>query len=447
MKYYNKKEETISLQALKNLQNYRLRKVVERCYNTIPYYKEVFDRVGLKPKHIKTTDDLIHVPFTEKKNLRGLYPFPVLGHEPKEIFRFCATTGTTGPPVLIGFTRKDWFVTLRNLMGRMLMMWGIDKGDIVYQAYGLGLWIGGPSKELGVDAVGATLFPAGPGRSSAAVEWLKDIPITVLLCSPTFAVHLIGTAKSKGIDPSMDWKIRIVMFGGEKAPTEIRRKIENELPEGCKSFVGYGLSETGGPPVANECICSREQEEMHIFADHVFPEIIDSITGERVGPGEKGELVLTTLTREASPMIRWRTRDITSWAEKPLGCKCHRNAFPKITPIIGRSDDMVKVRGTMFWPSQVEDILSTIDGLNLEGWQIYLDTPQDGLERVKVCAEATEQFWNREGGPELLKSKISSEISARLGQSIDVEICTPDSLPRYERKALRLIRTKEGQPI
>ena len=243
----------------------------------------------------------------------------------------------------------------------------------------------------------------------------------------------------------MDWKLKIIMFGGEKTPTEIRRKIEEELSEGCKSFAGYGLSETGGPPVANECIYSREQEEMHIFADHVFPEIINSETGERVGPGEQGELVLTTLTREASPMIRWRTRDITSWAEKPLGCKCRRNALPKITPIVGRSDDMIKVRGTMFWPSQVEDILSTIEGLNLEGWHIYLDTPREGLERIKVCAEATEQYWNREGRPELLKSKITSEISARLGQSIDVEICAPNSLPRYERKAVRLIKAKEDQ--
>jgi len=443
MKFFNEKAETMPLSELKALQNHRIKETVERCYNTIPYYRELFDKTGLKPKHIQNTEDLIHVPTTEKKDLRALYPFPVLGFEPQEIFRFAATTGTTGTPITIGFTRKDWFETLREQMGRLFAMWDIGVGDIVYQGYGLGLWMGGPSMELGTEAVRATLFPAGPGRSHAAVEWLRDLDMTVLLCSPSYALHLIRTAKMKGINPSSDWKIKVTMFGGEKASTEIRRKIENELPEGAKTFTNYGLTETGGPAVASECIYSREQEEMHIFADHLFPEIINPDTGERLGPGEQGELVLTTLTREASPMIRWRTRDIMSWSKNPIGCKCGRDALPKIKGIVGRSDEMIKVRGTMFWPSQVEDILSSVEGVNIEGWQIYIETSDAELEKAKVAVEAARDVWGQKGGAEKLKSRIASELSSRLGQRIDVEIKSPDSLPRYERKATRIIRTKE----
>jgi phenylacetate-CoA ligase len=444
MRFYDEKVETMPVNELKALQDSRVKETVERCYNTIPYYRELFDKVGLKPKHVQATEDLTNVPFTEKKHLRALYPFPLLGWEPQAIHRFCATTGTTGPPVLIGFTRKDWFETLKEQMGRLFTMWGVGPGDIVYQGYGLGLWLGGPSMEYGTESVGATLFPVGPGRSYTAVEWLRDIDITVLLCSPSFALHLIRTAKTKGILPATDWKIKVVMFGGEKASTKIRTKVENELPKGVKIFTGYGLTEGGGPAVASECIVTREQEEMHIFSDHYFPEIIDPDTDKRVGPGEQGELVLTTLTREASPMIRWRTRDIMSWAQDPIGCECGRNALPKIKGIVGRSDDMIKVRGAMFWPTQVEDILSSVQGVNIEGWQIYIGTRDTGLEEAKVAVEATKEMWGQEGGADKLKSRIASELSSRLGQRIEVEISAPDSLPRYERKATRIIRTEGG---
>jgi phenylacetate-CoA ligase len=444
MEFFNEKIETMPLDELQALQNHRLRATVERCYNTIPYYRKLLSQVGLKPQDIRSTDDLVHVPTTEKKDLRALYPFPVLGFEPQKICRFAATTGTTGTPVTIGFTRKDWFETLREQMGRLFFMWGIGPGDIVYQGYGLGLWMGGPSMELGTEASGATLFPAGPGRSHAAVEWLRDIDITVLLCSPSYTLHLIRTAKAKGIDPRTDWKIRVVMFGGEKASTEIRRRVENELPEGVKIFAGYGLTETGGPAVASECIHTSKTGEMHIFADEVFAEIVDSDTGKRLGPGEQGELVLTTLTREASPMIRWRTRDIMSWCEEPMGCPCGRNALPKIKGIVGRSDDMIKVRGAMFWPSQVEDILSAVEGVNIEGWQIYIQTRDTGLEQAKVEVEASKEVWDQEGGASGLQSRIASELSSRLGQRIEVGVKAPDSLPRYERKATRIIRQEGG---
>ena len=440
MRFFNEKAETMPIKEMQALQNHRLQTTIERCYNTIPHYRKMFDREGLKPEHIQSTDDLVHVPTTEKKDLRAMYPFPVLGREVKEIYRFSATTGTTGTPVNIGFTRKDWFETLRELMGRQFFMWGVGSGDFVYQGYGLGLWIGGPGMEVGTEAAGATLFPAGPGRSNTAVEWIRDIGITVLLCSPSYCLHLIRTAKTKGIDPRKDWKVRIIVFGGEKASMELRKKVENEMPEGAKVFANYGLTEVGGPVVSSECIHTREQGEMHILADHLFPEIIDPHTGKRLGPGEQGELVLTTLTREASPMIRWRTRDITSWSEEPNGCPCGRNAHPRITGIVGRSDDMIKVRGAIFWPSQVEDILSTVRGVNIEGWQIYIETQDTGLEEVKVAVETTKEVWGQEGEADKLKSHIASEISSRMGQRIEVDVKAPDSLPRYERKATRIIK-------
>jgi len=445
MRFFDEKAETMPLEELEALQNHRLQAMVERCYNSIPYYRELFDKAGLKPKHIQSTDDLVHVPTTEKKNLRALYPFPVLGFKPQEVYRFSATTGTTGTPVNIGYTRKDWFETLRDQMGRQFFLWGVGPGDIVSQGYGLGLWIGGPGMELGTEASGATLFPAGPGRSHVAVEWIRDIGITVLLCSPSYCLHLIRTAKNKGIDPRKDWKIRVIMFGGEKASMELRKKVENEMPEGAKVFANYGLTEVGGPIVSSECIHAREQGEMHILADHLFPEIIDSDTGKRLGPGEQGELVLTTLTREASPMIRWRTRDITGWAEEPTGCPCGRTAYPKITGIVGRSDDMIKVRGAIFWPSQVEDILSAVPGVNIEGWQIYISERDSSLEEVMVAAEVTKEVWSREGEPEKLASRIALEISSRMGQRIEVEVKAPDSLPRYERKATRIIKMGRDQ--
>ncbi|RLB30695.1 MAG: phenylacetate--CoA ligase family protein, partial [Deltaproteobacteria bacterium] len=383
MEYFDKEMDTISLKALRTLQNERLRDLVQRCYDTIPYYKALFDKNGIKPKHIRTTDDLVIVPFTEKKDLRAQYPYGFLGVPVERIHRFAASSGTTGVPTLIGFTEKDWDVTLLNQMGRIWKSFGIGKEDMVYQCYGYGLFLGGVCMERAAKAVGASLFPAGPGRTMAAIQWLKDMKHTVICCTPTFLGYLINEACKHGIDPRKDWALRTGDFGGEVAAPSFRRKLEASLPPGFLYHETYGLSELGGACVAFSCSHTVKSNLLHILGDHYFVEVIDPETGERLEPGERGELVFTTLTRESNPLIRWRTRDISGMASEPYGCACGREAHPLIHHVTGRSDDVLKVRGTLVFPSQIEEILSRVRGVGGR-WQIVIDQPPDTLETLLI---------------------------------------------------------------
>lgn len=443
MEYFDKEMDTISLKDLQSLQNERLRNVVERCYEDIPYYKDLFDRNGIKPKHIRTTDDLVNIPFTEKKDLRAHYPYGFLGVPIDRIHRFAASSGTTGVPTLIGYTKKDWDVILLNQMGRIWKSFGIGEDDLVYQCYGYGLFLGGVCMEMAAKAVGASLFPVGPGRTMAAIQWLKDMKHTVICCTPTFLAYLTNEAMKNGVDPQKDWSLWTGDFGGEVAAPSFRRKLESNLPRGFVYHETYGLSELGGACVAFSCPHTVEDCYLHVLADHYLVEVIDPDTGERLEPGKRGELVFTTLTREASPLIRWRTRDISGLISEPHGCPCGREAHPLVYHVTGRSDDVLKVRGTLVFPSQIEEILSRVKGVG-EGWQIVIDQPKEALDTLVIMVEAESDHWGKKHEVERIRAEISSHIQARLGIGALIQVKEPLSLPRFEGKAQRVLdRRKE----
>lgn len=439
---FNSELDIISLKKICEIQNERLRSLVDRCYRNIPYYRDLFDKNGIKPKHIQTTDDLVRVPFTEKKDLRSLYPYGLLGVPLERIYRFAASSGTTGVPTLVGFTWKDWTETLRDQMGRIFNAMGFRKGDLIYQCAGYGLFLGGVGMEAGAEAVGAILFPAGPGRTMAAIQYLKDMEFRGICTTPSFITYLAEVAQKNGIDPKRDWKLQTSHIGGEASAPVLRRRIEAAMPEGFQWHEGYGTAEMGGPTVGHSCQVSRESCELHILADHYFVEIIGPETGKRLEPGQKGELVVTTLTREATPMIRWRTRDISALAEDFLGCPCGRVAHPKIQRITGRTDDVLKVRSTLVFPSQIEEVINSTPGVG-EGWQIIIDRPGESLDRLSVHLEVQPHIWQDADQRKAIENKVVQGVYGRLGLNVEVILHPPGSLPRYEGKAKRVLDQRE----
>lgn len=434
--------ETISQKKLQEIQNERLRALIDRCYRDIPYYRNLFDKNGIKPRHIHTTDDLIHVPFTEKKDLRALYPYGLLGVPREEIFRFAASSGTTGVPTLVGFTRKDWMETLREQMGRIFNAMEFRRGDLIYQCTGYALFMGGPGMEAGAEAIGATIFPAGPGRTMAGIQYLKDLGHQAICTTPSFMSYIVDVALKNGFEPKRDWKLRTSHIGGEPAAPSLRRRIESLMPEGFEWHEGYGITELGGPTVGHTCRFSRESCELHILADHYILEVIDPETGKRLEPGQTGELVFTTLTRESTPMIRWRTRDISALSENGFGCPCGRVAHPKIQRITGRTDDVLKVRGTLVFPSQIEEILNSTAGIG-DGWQIVIDRPKHSLDKLTVHAEVQPNLWGDHLQMKRMEDKILQGVYGRLGMNIEIVLHPPNSLPRYEGKAKRVLDHRE----
>lgn len=434
--------DTISSKKLREVQNERLRTLVDRCYREIPYYGNLFDQKGIKPNHIQTTEDLAIVPFTEKKDLRALYPYGILGVPLDRIHRFAASSGTTGVPTLVGFTRKDWMETLREQMGRIFIAMGFRRNDLIYQCAGYGLFMGGPGMEAGADAIGAIIFPAGPGRTLAAIQYLKDLGFQAISTTPSFMSYLVDVAQKNGIDTKRDWKLRTSHIGGEPAAPALRRRVEALMPEGFEWQEGYGITELGGPTVGHSCQFSSKSCELHILADHYFVEVIDRATGKRLEPGQEGELAVTTLTREATPLIRWRTRDISAFSENPIGCPCGRVAHPRIRRITGRTDDVLKVRSTLVFPSQIEEVLNSTPGVG-DGWQIVIDRPKDSLDKLTVHTEVGPDIWQDKNQRMAIEEKIGQGVYGRLGMSIEVILHPPGSLPRYEGKAKRVLDQRE----
>src|SRR4030066_179497 len=373
--------DNISFQKLHEIQNERLRALVDRCYREVPYYRDLFDKNKIKPKHIQTTEDLTIVPFTEKKHLKTLYPCGRLGVPLDRIHRFAASSGTTGVPTLVGFTRKDWMETLREQMGRIFTGMRFRRSDLIYQCAGYGLFMGGPGMDAGAEAIGAIIFPAGPGRTLGAIQYLKDLGFQAISTTPSFVSYLVDIAQKNGINPKKDWKLRTSHIGGEPAAPALRRRVEALMPERFEWHEGYGITELGGPTVGHSCQFSRESCELHILADHYFVEVIDPATGKRLEPGQEGELVVTTLTREATPLIRWRTRDLSALSENPFGCP---------------------------W-----------------GGAVQPDIWQDMSQRKAI------------------EEKIGQGVYGRLGMSIEVVLHPPGSLPRYEGKAKRVLDQRE----
>ena len=402
-----------------------------------PAWVEHFGRVGMRPRDLAEPGALAHAPSLEKADLRRMYPFPLLTVPPEDVTRFCATSGTTGNPVLFGFTRDDWDGLLVRQMARIYRTVGVRPGDRVYQGYGYGLWIGGPAQDVTLAPYGAVNFPVGPGRGELVIQWLRDHRYTVATMSPLWLMTLITLARRHGIDPKRDWHLRIGLFGGQSVSRQFRDELEAEMPAGFRAHNIYGTTEAGGPVLGISCDASHAEDRMHLINDDsVLTEIVDPVTLAPVAPGEVGEIVITTLDKQASPVVRWRTRDLVRLADRPHDCACGRCGLPLIGRIVGRSDDMLKVRGVQFFPSQVEDVITGVEGLAREAWQIYIDKREGGFDEVSI---AVERVARASADAAALERAVAERLRARLGLTVRVECHAEGVLPRYEAKAVRVV--------
>lgn len=430
-------EDFQSLDELHAVQDRKLRALGRRLAES-PEWVSHLAKAGMKPTDLRDRVSLAAMPTLEKADLRARYPFPLLTVPVERVARFCATSGTTGLPVMFGFTRHDWEATLVNQLARIYRTVGVRPDDRVYQGYGYGLWIGGPSMDVALNAYGAVNFPVGPGRADLMVQWLADHGYTVTTMSPLWLMTLLTAARKAGFDPASQWKLRVGLFGGQSVSATFREEIEAQMPPGFMAHNIYGTTEAGGPILAVSCPRSHAHDQMHLInEDSVLTEVVDPKTLQPVSPGEVGEVVITTLDKQASPLVRWRTHDLVRRAERPYACACGRHAFPLIGRIIGRSDDMLKVRGVIVFPTQVEDVIAGIVGLAKEAWQIYIDGDGTALDQMEV---AVERLPTAAMGSDALAAEVAAQLRARLGLTVTVTCHTDGTLPRYEAKAVRVIK-------
>ncbi|MBN8918363.1 MAG: AMP-binding protein [Rhizobiales bacterium] len=405
-------------------------------------WKAHFAQAGMTPEDLASEDGLANAPFMDKSLLRDLYPFPFLTVPMDKVERFVATSGTTGLPVTFGMTKNDLHSLLPSQMARLLTAAGVKAGFRAYQGYGYGLWIGGPALDAGFSAVGCTNFPIGPGRGELAARWLRDHAYDVASMSPLWLMTLVQAAKHQGINPRNDWTLKVAILGGQSVSAEFRAQLEAEMPEGFMSHNIYGTTEAGGPILAISTPFTHADDELQLLnEDTVIVEILDPKTMKPVSEGEVGEIVITTLRKEASPVVRWRTRDLVRLSPRPYDCPSGRRGMRKIGRIIGRTDDMIKFKGVIVFPSQIEDVIAGIPGLAKEAWQIYVDKEATTIGKMTVAVEAVAAS-QRPG--EDAAADVRREIKARLGINVNVECHREGELPRYEAKATRVLHRPEA---
>lgn len=428
--------ESLDYADIQRLQRKRLAEMGERLA-TQPEWVEHFAKAGMSPRDLAAQDGLEHVPFLDKSDLHARYPFPFLSTDMSNVERFMATSGTTGLPVLFGMSKGDYGKLLPYQMARILNACGVKRGQRAYQGYGYGLWIGGPALDVGFEALDCVNFPIGPGRGELAAQWLRDHKYDVASMSPLWLMTLITIAKQSGIDPKRDWHLKTAVLGGQSVSTEFRAQLESEMPEGFQSHNIYGTTEAGGPILAISTPHTHAVDELQLVnEDTVLTEILDPATLKPVAPGEVGEIVVTTLCREASPVVRWRTRDLVRLSKTPFDCPSGRRGMRRIGRLIGRTDDMLKVKGVIVFPSQIEDIVTATPGTVKEAWQIYVDKNATTISDMSVAVEA-EPRSNRPG--DQIEDDIRREIRSRVGIHAQVECVQYGSLPRYEAKATRVL--------
>jgi len=413
---------------LRALQLQRLQAVVTRAWQHVELFRSRMEELGLEPRDIRSLDDIVKLPFTQKSDLRDTYPFGLFASPMKDIVRLHASSGTTGKPIVVAYTKQDVDVWTSVLV-RALAGCGLHRGDIIQVAYGYGLFTGGLGAHYGAEGLGATVVPASGGHADRQIMLIKDFGVTAMCCTPSYFLHLIDRAAEMGVDMK-DLPIRAGIFGAEPWTDAMRQHIERM--SGIEAFDIYGLSEIIGPGVGCEC---RRHEGLHIFEDHFYPEIVDPATGASLPDGTEGELVLTTLSKQAMPMIRYRTHDITMILPEP--CECGRT-LRRIGRIGRRSDDMLIIRGVNVFPSQVEAALLQIEG-TLPHYQILLTRAQ-GLDQMEVQLEVTPQMFNDKiGALQELHQKLQAALDRVLGIRVRVSLVEANSIERSEGKAKRVI--------
>jgi phenylacetate-CoA ligase len=413
---------------LRALQLKRLQAVVARAWQHVPLFRSRMDELGLTPDDIRSLDDIVRLPFTQKSDLRDNYPFGLFASPMKDVVRLHASSGTTGKPIVVAYTQEDVNVWT-SVLARCLAGCGLHRGDIIQVAYGYGLFTGGLGAHYGAEGLGATVVPASGGHADRQIMLMKDFGVTAMCCTPSYFLHLIDRAAEMGVDMK-ELPIRAGVFGAEPWTDAMRQRIE-EL-SGIEAFDIFGLSEIIGPGVGCEC---RRHNGLHIFEDHFYPEIVDPETGAPLADGVEGELVLTTLSKQAMPMIRYRTHDMSSIL--PGQCECGRT-LRRIGRIGRRSDDMLIIRGVNVFPSQVETALLAVDGA-LPHYQIIL-TRSQGLDQMEVQVEVTSQSFNDKiGAMQELHDKLQHSLDRVLGIRVRVSLVEAHTIERSEGKAKRVI--------
>jgi len=426
---WNDEFETLPREAMEALHLKRLRDLTDRVYSTVPFYRRKLTEIGYKPGDLRKLEDLSRLPFTTKDDLRENYPFGLFAVPMERVVRIHASSGTTGKPVVVGYTRRD-VDTWSELMARTLSCGGTTSGDIVHNAYGYGLFTGGLGAHYGAEKIGAAVIPMSGGNTKRQILIMKDFGSTILCCTPSYALNIAEVMAEEGVEPSQ-LRLKCGLFGAEPWTEGMRREIEKKLHIHALDI--YGLSEVIGPGVASECI--EEKHGLHVFEDHFIPEVIDPETGKPLPHGEAGELVFTTLTKEAFPVLRYRTRDISRLL--PTACSCGRTLL-RMERIYGRTDDMLIIRGVNVFPSQIESVLMAVEGV--EPYYQLVVSREGTLDVLEVHVEVNEPIFTDEiKGLERLAKRVEDEIKDLLGVSCKVRLVEPKTIQRSEGKAKRVI--------
>jgi phenylacetate-CoA ligase len=425
---WNKEFETMAPKALRELQSQRLKDLVSRVFSRVSFYQTKMKAAGIKPSDIQSIDDIIKLPFITKDEMRDVYPYGLLATDMKNIVEIHTSSGTTGTPVVDAYTQNDidiWSET----MARTLSMGDTTHEDIVQNAYGYGLFTGGLGVHYGARKIGATVIPISGGNTKRQLSIMRDFGSTILTCTPSYSLYLAEFAREQGID-IRNFPLKTGLFGAEPWSENMRAEIQDKL--NIKAIDIYGLTEIIGPGVASEC---EQQNMLHIFEDHFFPEIIDPITGNVLPDGQKGELVFTTLSKDGTPVVRYRTRDITFLNREK--CDCGRTSV-RMHRILGRTDDMLIIRGVNLFPSQVENVLLKIDGVEPH-YQILVDR-KDQLDYLEVRVEMNDSLFSDEiKYIEQKEREIEHELRDALLVHSKVKLVEPKSIERSEGKAKRII--------
>lgn len=418
----------MSREEMRQLQGARLRKLVDNVYHNVPFYREKMQAMNIMPDDIKTIDDIKKLPFTTKQDLRDNYPFGLNAVPQSEIVRVHASSGTTGRPTVVGYTRRDLAVW-SEAIARCLSAFGASRQDTISVAYGYGLFTGGLGLHYGVEHLGASVVPTSSGNTDKHILLIKDLGITGVACTPSYALHMAEVMRKKGITPE-DIKLRIGIFGGEPWTENMRKSLEEKLQ--INAYNIYGLSEIMGPGVSHECECKCGS---HIIEDHFFPEIINPETCEVLPEGEQGELVFTTLTKEGMPLLRYRTKDLCSLIYEP--CECGRTSV-RMTRIMGRSDDMLIIRGINVFPSQIESVILQLP--EFEPQYLLVVTRENNRDNLEVQVELKEEYYSDEINKTIeMRDRLARRLQSVLSISADVKIVSPNTLERSVGKSKRVI--------
>jgi phenylacetate-CoA ligase len=430
---WNEPIETMPLEDLKNLQSERLVSLVRYVYERCPLYKKKFDEIGVLPSDIKGIEDITQLPFTTKMDMRDSYPWGLFSRPRTDLVEIHVSSGTTGNPTLVGYTRDDirlW----GEVMARALCCAGAERDDTIQIAYGYGLFTGGLGFHYGAMEMGLTIIPTSSGQTKRQIKIMQDIQPRILACTPSYCLYMVDAAKEMGIDPrSSSWQIAVL--GAEPWSEAMCHEIEQAWDLLATDI--YGLSEICGPGVAQEC---PYKSGLHLCSDVFYPEVIDPETGRPVPEGQDGELVITTLTKQGIPMIRYRTRDIVSMTHEP--CRCGRTS-PRTSKIKGRTDDMIVVRGINVFPSQIEHVLLGIEGTHPH-YQIVIDRKEHKLDEVEIVVEVDETIFSDEiKRMHAIEQKIKKEIESVLSIGVNVRLVEPKTIARSEGKAQRVIDKRQ----